>query len=240
MGKTIFTRIEGEFLLKFDIDSNYCKCYNNTMMIELDDYKSTEFSLGELVATAKSILGKIRHSVIDGRVAAIPDARTVRYYQTLGILKKPLRYKGRSAVYGYQHLLQLIAIKLLQREGLTLAQIQNAMIRLSLKDLEQQLQKALLAGDAPSPAPKKRIGPDKLSPISMGKIREPLPSDCDESTRNWIPIYQRIRGHEARDLIAAEILPGISVMIDPHKVTDARGILDKIRNILQKLLGEVE
>jgi hypothetical protein len=151
-----------------------------------------------------------------------------------------LRYKGRSAVYGYQHLLQLIAIKLLQREGLTLAQIQNAMIRLSPKDLEQQLQKALLAGDGSSSAPKKTIGPDKLSPISMGKLREPPPSDCDESKQNWIPIYQKPRDHEARDLIAAEIVPGISVMIDPLKVKDARGILDKIRNILQKLLGEIE
>ena len=49
----------------------------------------------------------------DARVSAAPDARTVRYYATLGLLDRP-RIEGRQARYGERHLLQLLAIKALQ------------------------------------------------------------------------------------------------------------------------------
>ena len=46
----------------------------------------------------------------DARVSAAPDARTVRYYATLGLLDRP-RIEGRQARYGERHLLQLLAIR---------------------------------------------------------------------------------------------------------------------------------
>jgi DNA-binding transcriptional MerR regulator len=60
----------------------------------------------------------------DGRVSAAPDARTVRYYTTLGLLDRP-RIEGRQARYGERHLLQLLAIKALQAFDLPLAEIQQ-------------------------------------------------------------------------------------------------------------------
>src|SRR2546428_4428534 len=60
----------------------------------------------------------------DGRVSAAPDARTVRYYTTLGLLDRP-RIEGRQARYAEPHLLQLLAIKALQAFDLPLAEIQQ-------------------------------------------------------------------------------------------------------------------
>ena len=57
----------------------------------------------------------------DERVRAVPDARTVRDYQTLGLLPKPQRYRGRSAMYGFEHLLRIVAVKLLQAHDQSLA-----------------------------------------------------------------------------------------------------------------------
>ena len=58
------------------------------------------------------------------QVSPIPNLRTIRYYTTLGLLSAPHQMRGRTALYGVSHLHQLVAIKRLQVEGLTLAAVQ--------------------------------------------------------------------------------------------------------------------
>lgn len=67
----------------------------------------------------------------------VPDARTIRYYTTLGILERPASFKGRTALYSRKHLLQLVAIKRLQAKGLTLAQVQAELVGMKPSQLEQ-------------------------------------------------------------------------------------------------------
>jgi DNA-binding transcriptional MerR regulator len=62
-----------------------------------------------------------------GRVRDVPDLRTIRYYTTLGLIDRPAEMRGRTALYGRRHLLQLVAIKKLQARGLSLAQVQQRM-----------------------------------------------------------------------------------------------------------------
>jgi DNA-binding transcriptional MerR regulator len=62
-----------------------------------------------------------------GRVRAVPDLRTIRYYTTLGLLAPPAEMRGRKAYYDRRHLLQLVAIKRLQSRGMTLGQIQQSL-----------------------------------------------------------------------------------------------------------------
>lgn len=83
-------------------------------------------TLGELVVAAAALLDRIDPTVTDGRVASAVDARTVRYHQGLGLVDKPLRYDGRRAIYGRRHLVQVLAVKLLQSQGYGLARIQEA------------------------------------------------------------------------------------------------------------------
>ncbi len=64
----------------------------------------------------------------NGRVRDVPDRRTIRYYTTLGLIDRPAAMRGRTALYGIRHLLQLAAIKRLQTHGLSLAEIQTRLV----------------------------------------------------------------------------------------------------------------
>lgn len=75
----------------------------------------------------------------DGRVSAVPDGRTIRYYTTLGILEKP-KVISRQAFYGKRHVLQLLAIKSLQGLSLPLGEIQARLYGKSDKELEAILE----------------------------------------------------------------------------------------------------
>jgi len=74
----------------------------------------------------------------DSRVSPTPDARTIRYYTTLGVLDRP-QVEGRQARYSKRHLLQLLTIKALQSHGLALAEIQTRVIGRSEAELESML-----------------------------------------------------------------------------------------------------
>lgn len=66
---------------------------------------------------------RLMEAQADGRVSAAPDARTIRYYTTLGLIDRPTR-TGREARYGSRHLLQILAIKALQGAAQPLGEIQ--------------------------------------------------------------------------------------------------------------------
>lgn len=71
---------------------------------------------------------------VDHRVSAAPDMRTIRYYTTLGLLDRPV-IQGRQARYGKRHVLQLLAIKMLQGTSLPLAEVQSRLYGLSNAEL---------------------------------------------------------------------------------------------------------
>jgi DNA-binding transcriptional MerR regulator len=66
----------------------------------------------------------------NSRVRDVPDRRTIRYYTTLGLIDRPAAMRGRTALYGRRHLLQLVAIKRLQARGQSLAEIQQQLVGL--------------------------------------------------------------------------------------------------------------
>ena len=106
------------------------------------------WTLGELVVEIARQLDRIGASVSDARVSGAPDARAVRYYQGLGLVERPLRYEGRRAIYGWRHLVQALATKLLQSQGYSLAQIQDAFQAQSFETLERAVLEAM---GAPAP-----------------------------------------------------------------------------------------
>jgi DNA-binding transcriptional MerR regulator len=96
--------------------------------------------------TARGLLG----AAPDARVSAAPDARTVRYYATLGLLDRP-RIEGRQARYGERHVLQLLAIKALQAANLPLGEIQRRLYARSDEELKALIE-SLAAEARPRPA----------------------------------------------------------------------------------------
>lgn len=84
-------------------------------------------SLPELVASVPALLADGYEGVRNGRVRDLPDERTIRWYQSIGLVDRPASFRGRSALYGRRHLLQVAAIKTLQAAGLSLEEIQGGL-----------------------------------------------------------------------------------------------------------------
>src|SRR5437763_4221535 len=94
------------------------------MAIERTQALWTIDELGSRVALALSVDYDGQAS---GRVRDVPDRRTIRYYTTLGLIDRPAEMRGRTALYGRRHLLQLVAIKKLQASGRSLAEVQRTL-----------------------------------------------------------------------------------------------------------------
>jgi DNA-binding transcriptional MerR regulator len=109
------------------------------MLSPLERQREARFDLTGLCAAAAELLGSVGPE--DQRVRALPDARTVRYYQSIGVVDRPDR-EGRDAVYGWRHLLQVVAVKRLQVRGEPLARIQAALVGVSTETLEAALEMA--------------------------------------------------------------------------------------------------
>src|SRR4051794_22667256 len=99
-----------------------------------------ETELWTLAELADRVAGALS-SGYDGqqnrRVTDVPDTRSIRYYTTLGLLDRPAEMRGRTALYGPRHLWQLVAIKRLQADGHTLAEIQHELAAASDNTLKR-------------------------------------------------------------------------------------------------------
>jgi DNA-binding transcriptional MerR regulator len=182
-------------------------------MTPLDRHRQQEHMLTALTEAAREVLAHAP-APPDGRVARYPDERTIRYYQSLGLIDRPLRYEGKEAMYGYQHLLRVVAVKLLQHQGLSLAQVQAALIGVSVRKLEAAVTEALAA--APQAAKRVAAPPARAAAMRAAAV--------DEGT---VP--------GARAVVQADLSPGIRVTIDPALVPDAERILRVLRHALKSL-----
>jgi DNA-binding transcriptional MerR regulator len=73
---------------------------------------------------------------------AAPSARAVRFYVASGLLDRP-EGAGTAATYNYRHFLQLLAIKIRQREGATLETIKQEMKDFAGDALERRVATSL-------------------------------------------------------------------------------------------------
>jgi hypothetical protein len=115
---------------------------------------------------------------------AAPSARAVRFYVASGLLDRP-EGAGTAATYGYRHLLQLLAIKIRQREGATLDTIKSEMKDYAGDALERRV--------ATSLAPALGVGADMTA------------RQDDERARAWrrVAVADGIELHVREDSPAA-------------------------------------
>ena len=79
---------------------------------------SETWTIGELAERAAAVLrGGTGPGTADGRIRAVPTERLIRWYTTIGLVDPPLARRGRVALYGRRHLLQLVAVKRRQAAG---------------------------------------------------------------------------------------------------------------------------
>jgi DNA-binding transcriptional MerR regulator len=119
----------------------------------------TQWTIDQLAERVDAALSVGYPGQTSGRVRQVPDRRAIRYYTTLGLLDRPAAMHGRVAVYGQRHLLQLVAIKRLQAEGLSLAEVQARLAGATDARLREvaRLPAAGAAPAAPAPLARARV-----------------------------------------------------------------------------------
>ena len=161
-------------------------------------HRTLDTDLSGLVTAVASVLATLDLAVGDDRVRDVPNARVLRYYQSSGLIDRPVRYDGRRAIYGFRHLVQAVAVKVLQGEGLSLARIQEALAGRSTEELA-----ALLAQEAGQSNSDVAAAQHSASPLPVASI--PAPS--------------------LRSVVQVELMPGVTVTIDPSVVTRPESIV---------------
>jgi|SRR5579862_6406432 len=120
-----------------------------------------------LAAHATALVDAAGMRPTNASARAAPTARAVRFYVAHGLLDHP-EGKGTAATYHYRHLLQLLAIKIRQREGQTLDTIKAEMLEVTGDLLEkrvaQSLAPALGAGTLSA------VAHDEEGPVSWRRI----------------------------------------------------------------------
>ncbi|WP_243719186.1 MerR family transcriptional regulator [Actinomadura sp. KC06] len=82
------------------------------------------WTITELAERAAAALAADGSAQVSGRVRDLPNERLIRWYTTIGLVDPPLGRRGRTALYGPRHLLQLVAVKRRQAIGRSIAEIQ--------------------------------------------------------------------------------------------------------------------
>ena len=107
-----------------------------------------------------------------GRVRDLPDRRAIRWYTTIGLVDRPVAHRGRTALYGPRHLLQLVAVKRLQARGLPLVAIQQELAGATDSQLARV---ARLPAATPGPSAATAAAADDGTPSSLVPARPAAP-----------------------------------------------------------------
>jgi len=129
-----------------------------------------ELTIGELAATAAAAVAAADVRGANRRVTDLPDERTIRWYSTIGLLDRPAGSRGRTALYGERHLLQLVAIKRRQAQGHSLAEIQAELVGATDRTLRR------IADVPPPPAAAATPKPSQAPPQRQFWRERPVPA----------------------------------------------------------------
>lgn len=169
------------------------------------------WTLDELVGQiAAALAGAAYPGSPNGRVRDLPDRRAVRWYTTTGIVDRPVM-RGRTAFYGTRHLLQVVAVKRLQAQGLSLAQIQ-----------------ADLTGATDRTLSRIAAVPDETRTAELGgaKPTHQLPAPTGRRNRFWTeppaepPAEAAANGADTVTALTAVSLPGGALLLLPAQPGD--------------------
>ena len=120
---------------------------------------------------------------------AAPSARSIRFYVANGLLERP-EGTGTAAIYNYRHFLQLLAIKIRQREGVTLDIIKQEMRDLTGDTLERRVATSLAAALGATVETRKAAADDERAaswrrlPVADGvelHVRDDSPAARDDA-----------------------------------------------------------
>jgi hypothetical protein len=205
------------------------------------------WTIDELVERVGAALAGTYPGVSSGRVRDVPDRRAIRWYATTGLVDRPIAMRGRVALYGPRHLLQLVAIKRRQADGRSLAEIQVELAGASDATLTgiAGVPEELLTVDGPQstmPSTRPRFWaaapPTSVAPVSAA----PLPAASvfaaprSVAPMSGVPVPLPARSDRMRTL-GAIVLGGGAVLLLPGQPDPVD--LDAISDAARALLAEL-
>jgi DNA-binding transcriptional MerR regulator len=140
-----------------------------------------DWTLDELARRARHVLAADDVRAPNGRVRELgTDGRAIRWYAMKGLVDRPTIGPGHAARYGPRHLTQLVAVKRLQAQGMTLAEIQRVLAGATdetlgriadLGELEFAAEEELAAADDKSVVAAAAEQPEAApSPVAAGAV----------------------------------------------------------------------
>jgi DNA-binding transcriptional MerR regulator len=144
-------------------------------------------TLTELADAAAAVVADVGQQ--SGRVREQPDIRTIRYYTTLGLIDRAAEMRGRTAYYNERHLRQLVAIKRMQADGMTLQQIQDRLLGISPQALRAL---APLPDRPPGPPGTEQEPKNARAGFWRDRPAKPAPSMPQPKTMQTIAIGQGV------------------------------------------------
>ncbi len=173
---------------------------------------TARWTLDQLAERVDAALSVDYDGQASGRVRDVPDRRAIRWYTTLGLVDRPAAMRGRTALYGRRHLLQLVAIKRLQAGGLSLAGIQARLAAATdeqlervarLPDLDERATRADPALDAAPPAAPRAAAPLRVERAFWKRTVAGTPSTAAADPATPLPAPE-LAGAAAEGDLAAE------------------------------------
>ncbi|MGH7530597.1 MAG: MerR family transcriptional regulator [Gemmatimonadales bacterium] len=186
------------------------------------------WNLRDLSLLVGAVLDASAVTPINAAAKASPSERTVRFYVTRGLVSPP-EGRGTAATYSYRHFLQLLAIKLRQMEGATLAAITKEMHDQTGDVLERRCAQTLGAS-LPLPDRLPLKGAEGMPRGRSGRAltawltRDAAKPDAGPSTWRRIPVTRGVELHVDADHPLARVGP------------DEAGLAEAVREALAKLL----
>lgn len=161
--------------------------------------------LSHRVAEATRRLGVLQHN---GQVAEAPNGRTIRWYQSIGLVSRP-EQRGRVAFYGVHHLRELVAIKRLQAQGLALGDVQAQLLGLhddavrALADVPVDLEVVAAAAVADGvPVARRGFWAEDVADVVVDSVPVVVTGGVDDAV-----------GHAAERVAVVDVDAGVSIVL---------------------------
>ncbi|MFM8439874.1 MAG: MerR family transcriptional regulator [Acidobacteriota bacterium] len=159
----------------------------------------------ELAEAATEMILKMGQIQDRGTVKEVVEERTVRYYQSEGLLETPSEKKGTASVFGYKHLLTLVVIKTMQSKNLPIRRIKEIIRGRSEAELEQL--KEEFSGEGPLP-----LGPGSEARKFLESLSEPEEWEPKVKARRSPRLMMKAPKPPKRDEDEGQALPEVFSM----------------------------
>lgn len=192
------------------------------------------WTIAELAERAAGALTAAPSVVRSRRIREAPNERLIRWYATVGLVDPPLSRRGRVALYGRRHLLQLVAVKRRQAEGRSLAEIQAELAGAPDKQLEA------IAQVAAHPSDGQKADPDPPARFWTRPAAEPLAEPSAEPSAPTEPQREPgawPHGYPADQPLGIRVAPGVILLIEDPAASLGPDDLAAVRQAARPLLS---